>query len=157
MIQWDCLSLGPVFAERHILQPMTELTKRHYETLAAWRYALRRFLQFSQEAAKGAAIPPQQHQALLVIKGAPGRDFATVGDIAERLLLKHHSAVGLVDRLVSRQLVQREVSTADRRRIEVRLTPKGEALVERLSAAHLRELRQLRPELKRLLEAVGGE
>lgn len=136
---------------------MSELTKRHYETLAAWRHAVRRFLEFSQRAAKSAGIPTQQHQALLVIKGAPGRDFVTVGEIAERLLLKHHSAVGLVDRLTKRQLVQRDVSSEDRRRIEVRLTAKGEALIERLSAAHLLELRQLRPELKRLLESVDGE
>lgn len=136
---------------------MSELTKRHYETLAAWRHAVRRFLEFSQRAAKSAGIPPQQHQALLVIKGAPGRDFVTVGEIADRLLLKHHSAVGLVDRLTKRQLVQRDVSSEDRRRIEVRLTAKGEALIERLSAAHLLELRQLRPELKRLLETVDGD
>jgi DNA-binding MarR family transcriptional regulator len=136
---------------------MSELTKRHYETLAAWRHAVRRFLEFSQRAAKSAGIPPQQHQALLVIKGAPGRDFVTVGEIADRLLLKHHSAVGLVDRLTKRQLVQRDVSSEDRRRIEVRLTAKGEALIERLSASHLLELRQLRPELKRLLETVDGD
>lgn len=132
----------------------TELTKRHYETLAAWRYALLRFLRFSQEAARASGIPPQQHQALLVIKGMPGRDHTTVGELAERLQLKHHSAVGLVDRLAERQLVERHVSPADRRRIEVRLTHRGEALIQRLSAVHLRELRQLRPELKRLLDAV---
>lgn len=134
-----------------------EITKRHYETLAGWRHALRRFLRFSQEAAHTAGIPPQQHQALLVIKGFPDRDHATIGELAEALELKHHSAVGLVDRLVKRQLVQRSVSPADRRRIEVRLTGRGEALIQRLSAVHLRELRQLRPELRRLLDAVEHE
>jgi DNA-binding MarR family transcriptional regulator len=136
---------------------MVEITKRHYETLAAWRHALRRFLHFSQEAARAAGIPPQQHQALLVIKGIPDRDHATVGEIAERMHLKHHSAVGLVDRLVKRQLVEREASSSDRRRVEVRLTPRGEMLVQRLSVVHLRELRQLRPELKRLLDAAEGD
>jgi DNA-binding MarR family transcriptional regulator len=131
-------------------------TQQHYATLAAWRHALRQFLKFSQTAARSAGIPPQQHQALLAIKGFPDRDYVTVGELAERLDLKHHSAVGLVDRLAQRQLVQRDASTSDRRRIEVRLTRRGEALIARLSAAHLRELRQLRPELERLLAAVKG-
>lgn len=133
----------------------SELTKRQYETLAAWRHALRQFLHFSQEAARSAGIPPQQHQALLVIKGFPERDYVTVGELADRLKLRHHSAVGLVDRLAERQLVAREASRTDRRRIEVRLTARGEALIERLSTVHLRELRQLGPELKRLLDAIG--
>lgn len=134
-----------------------EITKRHYETLAAWRHALRRFLYFSQEAAREAGIPPQQHQALLVIKGMVGREYATIGELAERLRLKHHSAVGLVDRLSQRQLVRRRPSAKDRRRIEVQLTTRGEALIERLSAVHLRELRQLRPELQRLLDVTTEE
>lgn len=136
---------------------MVEITKRHYETLAAWRLALRRFLRFSQEAARAAGIPSQQHQALLVLKGVPDREFATIGEMAERMNLKHHSVVGLVDRLAKRQLVQRQTSPKDRRRVEVRLTSRGEALIQRLSAVHLRELRQLKPELKRLLDSVGAE
>ena len=139
------------------MRDTVELTKKHYETLAAWRHALRRFLHFSQEAARAAGIPPQQHQALLAIKGFPERDHTTVGELAERLHLKHHSAVGLVNRLVERQLVQREVSRVDRRRIEVRLTPRGDAILQRLSAVHLRELRHLRPELKRLLDLVTDD
>lgn len=134
----------------------SEITKRHYETLAAWRHALRRFLHFSQDAARDAGIPPQQHQALLVIKGFPDRDYATVGEIAERLQLKHHSAVGILNRLSGRGLVQRRVSAVDRRRIEVRLTARGDALLQKLSSAHLRELRQLRPELERLLELIDA-
>ncbi|PTX97832.1 MarR family transcriptional regulator [Opitutus sp. ER46] len=137
-----------------MLRRPSAITKHHYETLAAWRYALRRFLRFSQDAARGAGIPPQQHQALLAIKGFPGRDFATVGELAERLMLKHHSAVGLVDRLAKRGLVRRRVSTTDRRRSEVRVTARGETLIRRLSAAHVHELRNLRPELRRLLDLV---
>ncbi len=129
----------------------TRLTKSHYELLAALRYALRGFLRFSQEAAAAEGLTPQQHQALLAIKGFPGRDHASVGEIAERLHLRHHSAVGLVDRLMARKLVARTPSAADRRRLEIRLTPRGEAILGRLSAAHLGELRQLRPELRRLL------
>jgi DNA-binding MarR family transcriptional regulator len=131
-----------------------KITKAHYETLAAFRQALRRFLHFSHEAATAAGVPPQQHQALLALKGFPGREHASIGELAERLHLRHHSAVGLVDRLARRGWVRRTPAREDRRRVEVRLTASGEALVARLSAAHLRELRQLGPELRRLLEFV---
>lgn len=130
------------------------LGKSHYETLAALRHALRRFLRFSADAAKSAGLPPQQHQALLAIKGFPGRDYVTVGELAERLRVRHHSAVGLVDRLVRRQLVRRAPSTADRRQVHVMLTARGEALIARLSAAHLAELRQIGPELRRLIDLM---
>jgi len=133
------------------------IAKSHYELLAALRHALRRFQRFSRDAATGAGLTPQQHQALLAIKGFPGRDFVSVGELAERLQLKHHSAVGLVNRLAGRQLVRRSPSAEDGRRQEVRLTPAGEKLLGRLSAAHLKELRQLRPELQRLLESMPGE
>jgi DNA-binding MarR family transcriptional regulator len=134
---------------------MRPLSKTHYERLAAFRHALRRFQRFSEEAARAAGLAPQQHQALLAIKGSPGRDYASVGEVAERLQLRHHSAVGLVDRLVRRQLVRRSPSAEDRRRQEVRLTARGEALLARLSAAHVQELRQLGPELQRLLKSVA--
>jgi DNA-binding MarR family transcriptional regulator len=137
--------------------PARRIAKSHYETLAALRQALRRFLHFSQSAARGAGIPPQQHQALLAIKGAAGRDHLTVGELAERLHLRHHSAVGLVDRLARRGWVRRSPSPADRRRVEVRLTARGEALIERLSVAHRKELRALGPELRRLLDLVEGD
>ena len=134
--------------------PRPRLAKSHYELLAAWRHALRRFQRFSREAAEGAGLAPQQHQALLAIKGFPGRDHVSVGELAGRLHLRHHSAVGLVNRLVQRQLVRRTTSAADRRRQEVSLTAAGERLIGKLSVAHLRELRQLRPELQRLLESM---
>jgi DNA-binding MarR family transcriptional regulator len=131
-----------------------KITQAHYEMLAALRYELRRFLHFSQEAAHAAGIPPQQHQALLAIKGFRGRDYVSIRELAERLQLKHHSTVGLVDRLGRRGLVCRRPSQADRRRVEVSLTARGEALLARLSAAHLEELRQIRPELRRLLDSM---
>ena len=130
------------------------ITKSDYETLAALRHALRRFLAFSQAAARDAGLTPQQHQALLAIKGFPGRDYTSVSELAERLQLKHHSAVGLVDRLVRRQLLRRAPSREDRRRVELRLTARGEALIERLSAVHLAELRQRGKELHKLVGMI---
>jgi DNA-binding MarR family transcriptional regulator len=134
-----------------------KITLAHYQSLAALRQALRRFLRFSQDAARAAGIPPQQHQALLTIKGFPGRDYVSVAELAAHLQVKHHSAVGLVDRLVRRRLVRRKPSRGDRRQVEIYLTARGEALIRRLSEAHLEELQQIRPELRRLLELMEAE
>jgi DNA-binding MarR family transcriptional regulator len=134
-----------------------KVTKAHYETLAALRHTLRAFLHFSEAAAADAGLTARQHQAMLAIKGFAGRDHASVGEVAQRLHLRHHSVVGLVDRLEKRQLVRRAPSKADRRRVDVYLTARGEALLEKLSAAHLAELRQHGPELHRLLGAVVGK
>jgi len=130
------------------------ITKSHYETLAALRHTLGKFLLFSQEEAHAAGLTPQQHQALLAIKGYPARDYVSVGELAAQLHLRHHSAVGLVDRLVQRQLVRRTTSTSDKRRVEVTLTARGEALINRLSAAHWKELQQLGPEIFRALDTI---
>ena len=94
--------------------PTRRITKSHYELLSALRHALRRFLRFSEEAAHAAGLEPQQHQALLAIKGFPGRDHASIGELAERLQVRHHSAVGLIDRLARRGLVRRAPAAADR-------------------------------------------
>lgn len=130
------------------------LTKANYEALAELRHTLRGFLRFSEAAAKAAGVPPEQHQALLAIKGFPGRDIITIGELAERLHVQHHSAVGLVDRLVRRQLVRRVRDGADRRRVHVELSARGETLIGRLSAAHLDELRQIGPLLRQLLDTM---
>ena len=122
-------------------------SKSQYEMLAAFRYALRQFHHFSEEAAHAAGITPQQHQALLAIKGFPGRDCVTVGELAERLQLRHHSAVGLVDRLVAEKLVSRAPSARDRRQVFVQLTRRGENVLERLSSAHTEQLKRMGPEL----------
>ncbi|MGC8469187.1 MAG: MarR family winged helix-turn-helix transcriptional regulator [Acetobacteraceae bacterium] len=121
-----------------------------YALLAQFRTSLRRFLGFSAEAARKAGLAPQQHQALLVIKGAPGERLA-IGALAEALALRPHSAVGLIDRLAAAGLVRRLSVAEDRRRVDVALTERAEALLAALSAAHLEELRRLRPALAALL------
>jgi DNA-binding MarR family transcriptional regulator len=131
-----------------------KLRKAQYETLAAFRYALRRFIHFSERAAQAANVTPQQHQALLAIKGFPGRDCVTVGELAERLQLRHHSTVGLVDRLVVEKLVARAPSNEDRRQVLVQLTSRGEKTLEKLSALHHVQLKRIGPELSHLLERL---
>jgi DNA-binding MarR family transcriptional regulator len=133
------------------------LSKADYEALAAFRHALRRFLDFSGEAAKAAGLTPQQHQALLAIKGFPDRDRVTIGELAEQLVQRHHSTVGLVDRLEALGLVRRETDPADRRRAMVALTDRAEEALAGLSAIHRAELRRLRPSLAALLERLGAE
>jgi DNA-binding MarR family transcriptional regulator len=129
----------------------TAVTKADYEALAAFRGALRQFLAFSEAAAGAEGVPPQQHQALLAIKGAPGAETISVGDLAERLMVRHNTAVELSDRLAAAGLITRAQAADDRRRILLRLTPKAEAVLERLSESHLKELRQITPLLIELL------
>ncbi len=131
-----------------------QLVKAQYETLAEFRYALRQFIHFSEEAAEAAGITAQHHQALLAIKGYPGRDSVTVGELAERLQLRHHSAVGLVDRLVTEKLVSRVPSTEDRRQVFIQLTSRGENVLAKLSSAHSQQLRRMGPGLSRLLKQL---
>jgi DNA-binding MarR family transcriptional regulator len=128
-----------------------QLVKSDYETLAAFRYALRRFIHFSEGAARAAGVTPQHHQALLSIKGFPARDKVTVGELAERLQLRHHSAVGLVDRLVAEKLVVRSASAGDRRQVLIQLTRRGEEVLEQLASVHRGELKRIGPEINRLL------
>lgn len=131
--------------------------KADYEALAAFRYALRLFLHFSEAAAQSVGLKPQQHQALLSIQGFPGRDYVTIGELAERLQIRHHSAVGLVDRLEAQKLVVRRQAEQDRRQVYVALTSEGVALLERLSLAHREELRRMQPELEQLLKRLKME
>ena len=133
---------------------MRALTKRDYVLLSQFRYLLRRFSKFSETAARAAGLTIQQHQALLAIQGFPGGAQITVGELAERLNAYHHSTVGLVDRLVVRNLVQRRRDPRDRRRAMVALTPKGRAALAALTLSHQDELRDLAPMLKQLLTQI---
>lgn len=135
---------------------MQSLTKSEYEALAAFRRALRQFATFSAEVARKAGLTPQQHQALLAIKGAPGRQALGIGEIAEALCLRPHSAVELVDRMAELGLVRRQADAEDHRRVWVGLTAAGEDMLGRLSAEHLRELQAIGPGLARMLERFGG-
>jgi DNA-binding MarR family transcriptional regulator len=125
-----------------------------YRRLAAFRHALRRFLAFSEAAARSAGITPQQHQALLAIKGAPDPAAVTVGDLANLLLLQPHSAAELVDRMVKSRLLVKAEGGSDRRRVVLSLTPSAEKTLRALSAAHIRELRQSAPVLDGLSELL---
>lgn len=137
------------------MAPRKKLSPAQYRNLAAFRYALRQFLRFSEEAAQRAGITPQQHQALLAIKGFPGGNRITVSQLAERLQLRHHSTVELLDRLVDLKLVVREPSAVDRRHVHVRLAARGEHILDRLSSAHEEQLRHIGPKLSGLLERLA--
>lgn len=132
------------------------LSKADYERLAAFRYLLRRFLDFSEDAAAQTGLTVQQHQALLAIKGFPGRDEVGTGELAGRLGIRHHSAVGLIDRLASKSLVNRRSGADDRRQVRISLTRKAENLLAKLSAAHRDELERLAPLLRTLLAHFEG-
>ncbi len=128
--------------------------RANYEDLAAFRYEIRRFLNFSERAARDASVEPRQHQALLAIKGLPPGVQATVGVLAERLQVQHHSACELSDRLQEKGLIRRWRSETDRREVLLELTPRGERVLEQLSAAHRIELRVAGPKLMKALQAV---
>jgi DNA-binding MarR family transcriptional regulator len=137
--------------------PKKRITKSQYEMLAALRYSLRQFMRFSEEAAHQEGLAPQQHQALLAIKGFPGRDEVTIGELAERLQIVHHSAVGLANRLVREKYIKRKRDKEDRRQVYLSLTPRGETVLEKLSAVHQEQLRWMGPEINLLLERLRKE
>lgn len=116
------------------------LSKADFDVLAEFRYRLRRFLRFSEEVTRQSGLTPLQYQLLLQLKGYPGREWATVGELAERLQAKHHGVVALVSRCEAAGLVSRYASRADQRRVEVHLTPAGELCVQRLARLHRDEL-----------------
>ena len=132
----------------------TRITTADYSALAELRYLIRRFLASSEEMAKAKGITPQQHQLMLAIEGRLPGEKPTIRYLAERLRVKHHSAVGLVDRLCAQGLAQREHSSNDRREVFVRLTRQGAEVLENLSASHRQELRTLAPHLVDALRSV---
>jgi DNA-binding MarR family transcriptional regulator len=127
-----------------------------YQALSEFRYQLRRFTHFSEVHALNAGIEPQQHQLLLAVKGASTPDQPAIQWLAERLQLRHHSVVGLVDRLEARYLVKRRKDPDDHRRVIVDLTPAGDALLAQLSQFHEEELREMAPALIAALGAIAG-
>ena len=122
-----------------------------YAALAQFRLQVRTFLAFSEAAAQRAGLTPQQHQALLAIKGFGGPEAASIGDVARFLLIRHHTAVELIDRMAKLGLIKRVADPQDARRVLVKLTPKGEQKLRALSRVHLEELRAASPALSRIL------
>ncbi|HYL04357.1 MAG TPA: MarR family transcriptional regulator [Steroidobacteraceae bacterium] len=135
--------------------PGRNLAKADYETLAGFRYLLRRFAIFSEQAARRAGLTAQQHQVLLAVRGFPGRERVAIGELAERLGLRNHSATGLVNRLVKRGLLRRRADRRDRRRVMVEVTARAGRQLARLSAAHRAELGRLAPLLRTLLDRIA--
>lgn len=119
------------------------LTKADFEQLSEFRYQMRRFERFSEQAAQGEGITPLQYLLLLHIKGYPERDWATIGELAERLQSQHHGVVALVSRCEALSLVRRQVSATDRRQVEVHLEKAGERVLARLAELHRAELKSL--------------
>jgi DNA-binding MarR family transcriptional regulator len=125
-----------------------------YRALARFRFALRVFLRFSEDASRDAGVTPNQHQLLLAVRGFPD-GAPTITDVAEWLQLRHHSAVELVDRAVEADLIVRETDATDRRRQRLALTPHGDTVLAQLSVAHRDELRRCRQEMADILNELG--
>ena len=136
---------------------METLTLPDYEALAELRYQIRRFLSFSEQAARAAGLEPRQHQLMLSLKGLPVEARPTIGELAERLQIQHHSAVELVNRLSAAGYIKRARAGEDRREVLLTLTPKGEKVLRRLSLHHRAELCSAGPALvKALRSAMQG-
>jgi DNA-binding MarR family transcriptional regulator len=131
-----------------------DLSSADFRALADFRHQIRRFLHFSEEAAREEGLEPQQHQLLLAIRALDDGAGPAIGSLAEHLFIRHHSAVGLIDRLEERRLVVRVRMEPDRRLVRVKLTPAGEMKLHRLSRAHRTELRKSGPRLVETLDAL---
>ena len=130
-------------------KPDHDMSKDDLERLAEFRYQLRRYLRFSEEVTRRGGITPLQYQLMLQIKGFPGRETATVGELAERLQAKHHGVVSLISRCEAAALVKRSISRSDRRRVDVQLTKKGDKCLQQLAGLHRGELLSLQGQLTR--------
>lgn len=140
--------------EKNALPLRSVISTSDYRSLAAFRYEIRKFLAFSERAARAAGIEPQQHQLLLSIEGFPGVAPPTIGDVAERLCVAHHTAVGLIDKLEARALVVRERSLEDRREVLLKLTAQGTRLLRTLSVLHRDQLARVGPHMVESLSAI---
>jgi len=128
------------------------LSRSEYEMLAEFRYTLRQFMSFSERTAASVGLTQQQYQALLVLRAHRGPGVLTISDLAAQLLIKHHSAVGLVNRLEELGMVRREPSPDDRRKVGLRLTEGGGRAFGKLASIHRGELRRIGPDLGRMME-----
>jgi DNA-binding MarR family transcriptional regulator len=133
---------------------MPRITIADYRALASFRHEIRKFIAFSEQAARDAGIEPQQHQLLLAVRGLPDGMRPTIGAVAERLCVQHHTAVAHVDKLEARGLIQRERCEEDRREVLLRTTRDGEALLRTLSTLHRLQLETVGPNMVRALERV---
>jgi DNA-binding MarR family transcriptional regulator len=131
-----------------------DLSPEEYQALSEFRYCIRRFLHRSEEAAAKAGIGAQQYQFLLALKGLIQQKRVTISDLAERMQLRHHSVVGLVNRLVQRKLIERRRGESDRRQVYIHLTPRGDELLRRLALYHRSELQASGPSLVSALHAL---
>lgn len=136
------------------MSPRAILSDPNYRAMAEFRYQIRRFLRFSEHAARESGLEPQQYQLMLAIKGLPDGERPRIGDVAERLQIQHHSTVELVDRLSKRNLIRRRRSEQDRREVFLELTPKGDRLLQELALHHRAEIREMGPELVASLKKV---
>ena len=125
-----------------------------FKAMAELRYQIRKFIRFSENAARSAGIEPQQHQLLLAVRGLPDGAKPTIGALAERMQLQHHSTVELIDRLVDRGFLCRLRATEDRRQVLVKLTHEGEEFLQRLSLHHLEELQSAGPTFVKVLNSL---
>jgi DNA-binding MarR family transcriptional regulator len=131
-----------------------ELSLASYRSLAEFRHQIRRFLRYSEDAARAFGIEPQQHQLLLAIKGLPSGKLPTIRELARRLQLRHHTTVELINRTAGRDLVAREPGTEDKREVLIRLTDGGDRVLHQLSVEHQTELKKTGPELRDALDAL---
>jgi DNA-binding MarR family transcriptional regulator len=131
------------------------LDATEYQQLASFRYALRSFLRFSEAAAENVGLTAQHYQALLAVCAAAD-GHVTINDLARELLIRHNSAVGLVDRLTAQGLLTREPSAEDGRKVYLRLSVKGDRILQKLAEVHREELRRIGPQLEALLHEITG-
>ena len=133
-----------------------DLLPGEYAALSEFRYHIRRFLRRSEDAAAAAGIEARQYQFLLALRGLIEQERVTIRDLAERLQLRHHSVVGLINRLVEKKLIERRRGEHDRRQVYIHLTTKGEALLRKLAIYHRGELLASAPTLVEALTSLMG-
>lgn len=139
------------------MSPRPPVSQPDYQAMAEFRYQIRRFLRFSEAAARQSGLEPQQYLMLLALKGLPGEQRGRIGEVAERLQIQHHSTVELVDRLEKRGMIKRRRSDEDRREVLLELTPRGEKVLRDLALYHREELREQAPALVRSLKKAITE